>query len=444
MITVYLEVVGSEVIYGDINEFPGCISFKAINYEKLTYMLSERNIKISEDIEDDLQNFFEANDLTVEQFEIKHWVSNRSFGEIIDMYISGEIVKPVMQRAFVWDSLKSSRLIESIVMGLPIPPLFLLEVEKNMYEIIDGFQRITTLVNYMEGHPWNFDIKNSDVRQRNSRASKLSSSVIPSIRNLTFEQLDHNTKKILKRSTIPLIEFSQISPHNFEAKYLIFERINTGSEKLNSMQIRKSLAFGKLIETLYLEVDNLSEYNKLYTSYGIKKDINYENYLRTFVMREIYLGKFQPSKYKIKNILTEYCELNKNTVIDSCFKKNFRKAIDIAWDVFNGDSKSIFRRVDVFSYENYSKDEKNKALKGSLNTSILESFLGALITALEEDIPLKSSRDLYDSYLETLYNIGYDSLMGERDNPFTTNTGARASIFSRFEIFSKVVSANDI
>ena len=65
--------------------------------------------------------FDETNDVE-NKFTIKRWVSNRSIGELIDMFDSGEIIKPTMQRNLVWDSIKCSRLIESVLMGLPIPP----------------------------------------------------------------------------------------------------------------------------------------------------------------------------------------------------------------------------------------------------------------------------------------------------------------------------------
>ncbi|EGQ3301483.1 DUF262 domain-containing protein, partial [Staphylococcus pseudintermedius] len=178
----------------------------------------------------------------LEEFEIKHWVSNRSFGELIEMYEEDEITIPIMQRNFVWDSVKCSRLIESIILGLPIPPLFLIEVDSNKYEVIDGLQRITAISNFVKKRPWNY----SKDRETTSKGkAKLSKLVDESIAGKSFDQLNENFQRKIKRSTIPLIEFKQLTPDNYNSKYLIFERINTGSQKLNSMQIRKSLASGE-------------------------------------------------------------------------------------------------------------------------------------------------------------------------------------------------------
>lgn len=74
----------------------------------------------------------------------------------------------------------------------------------------------------------------------------------------SFDQLEPEYQRIIKRSTIPLIEFRQIGPNDYSSKYLIFERINTGSVKLNSMQIRKSLAY---MSIKFMARKDAKEYN---------------------------------------------------------------------------------------------------------------------------------------------------------------------------------------
>ena len=151
MLKIYYYVENNEIVSlntEQINE--KYIAIDVINEDDFMEKLSSNNIIVSEDINENIREIFESVNLDISKatkkdedinFNIKHWVSNRSFGELIDMYENKEILIPDMQRAFVWDSFRSSRLIESIIMGLPIPPLFLLEVDKNVYEIIDGYQR---------------------------------------------------------------------------------------------------------------------------------------------------------------------------------------------------------------------------------------------------------------------------------------------------------------
>ena len=118
---------------------------EAENFDNAISEFCKENYELNDEQKEELEEIFSDDESTAEYanedlnegFKIKHWVSNRSFGELIDMYENKEIKIPEMQREFVWNSIKSSRLIESIVLGLPIPPLFLLEVNDNEYEIID-------------------------------------------------------------------------------------------------------------------------------------------------------------------------------------------------------------------------------------------------------------------------------------------------------------------
>ncbi len=93
-----------------------------------------------------------------------------------------------------------------------------MEISDNRYEVIDGVQRLSTLVNYIGGKPWNGGEKGG--------AAKLSKKVATEIRGKAFNDLPSEFKRKIKRSTVPLIEFSQSKPGNHDSKYLIFERLS--------------------------------------------------------------------------------------------------------------------------------------------------------------------------------------------------------------------------
>ncbi|MGH8605563.1 MAG: DUF262 domain-containing protein, partial [Gammaproteobacteria bacterium] len=72
-----------------------------------------------------------------------------SFNELADMYENGElIIQPEYQRLFRWTPGAQSRFIETLILELPIPPIFLMETEENIYELIDGLQRISSYLNF--------------------------------------------------------------------------------------------------------------------------------------------------------------------------------------------------------------------------------------------------------------------------------------------------------
>lgn len=415
---LYLYVENKKII--DVNTEEVSENFKEYNINSIDDLYKQLNLSdISEDIEEKLRELLsneEDKNITT-SYDIKHWVSNRSFGELIDMYESQEITKPEMQREFIWDSLKSSRLIESIILGLPIPPLFLLEIGKNKYEIIDGYQRLITLVNYVTGKPW-YD----NQKKVKKLASKLSSKLLlHEIRGKTFQDLPEELKRTIKRSTIPLIEFRQIVPENHNSKYLIFERINTGSEKLNLMQIRKSLAYGVFIKSLYKYAQQNEKFLNLFSANAIKKDEHVEAFLRVKVMSEIYYKKYSPSISGMKYILNEYCENHKNIEIEEDFYISFCKGIDFCYNFFKNDVKKMFRRI----------NNENKSI-GNLNISILEAFLGVLSTKNIENLDQKKLFNNYTSKMKQIFNY-------EQENPFSVSTGTIDSIKQRFEIFETII-----
>ncbi|EGQ1651851.1 DUF262 domain-containing protein [Staphylococcus pseudintermedius] len=362
----------------------------------------------------------------LEEFEIKHWVSNRSFGELIEMYEEDEITIPIMQRNFVWDSVKCSRLIESIILGLPIPPLFLIEVDSNKYEVIDGLQRITAISNFVKKRPWNY----SKDRETTSKGkAKLSKLVDESIAGKSFDQLNENFQRKIKRSTIPLIEFKQLTPDNYNSKYLIFERINTGSQKLNSMQIRKSLASGEFMIDLYKKCEENDLLKSIFTKTALKKDLHVEAYLRTYVFNKLVNDEFKTRNHGIKNILNDYCENHRKTKIESEFDDKFKKSLELLFNNFNIFIDKPFRRVNI------NKDNGRFEYVGNLSVTIMESLLAALINNIENNINIDKLKYFYEQELSKYFSE--KSLLGE--NPFSTSTGKLDSIRDRFRILNELV-----
>lgn len=402
---------------------------KEFNNQEDFYKYLHENTYTFDDslIDEVVKSVFNDEDATdnLSSYKIKHWVSNRSFGELIDMYNNDEIIVPNMQRNFVWDSLKCSRLIESIILGLPIPPLFLLEISDNKYELIDGFQRLTTLANYVGGKQWNYD---KNITEKVIPA-KLSSKVANEISKKTFRNLDSEYQMKLRRSTIPLIEFKQLNPENYDSKYLIFERINTGSVKLNPMQIRKSLSYGNFIESLYNGANNIASLNDIYSVTNIKKDNHVEAILRTLCFYSyIYEEEFTPKSNGIKSILNEYCEYRKNEEIAENEFILVENALSILTDTFSSDE--IFKRVEVSA-------EDEVYFTGNLNTSIFESLMGAVMRYINKGLAIDKEA-LCENYKEKMIEIS-DTHDKSGNNPFSISTGSLESIRKRFEICDQIV-----
>lgn len=84
-------------------------------------------------------------------YKIKSWGADLSFRELVSMYDEGELVKPEIQRKYVWDKVEASRFIDSILLGLPVPSIFLAKDENENKIIVDGYQRIMTVYDFING-----------------------------------------------------------------------------------------------------------------------------------------------------------------------------------------------------------------------------------------------------------------------------------------------------
>ena len=210
--------------------------------------------------------------------------------------------------------------------------------------------------------------------------------------------------------------------------FLIFERINTGSEKLNQMQIRKSLAHGKFISHLYIDANNCIELRALFSGHALKKDQHVEAYLRTIALSSIFYDGKVILRSGINNILNDFCEEQRQNEIPSDYIESFSKAINFASMIFEN-STNMFRRVE--------KDENgNLMFSGNLNIAILESMLGVII---QRKLYLKTIdfQKTKKKYMYIMYETLEDGRSKKVENPFSTSTGTEKAIKSRFAICEK-------
>ena len=94
-----------------------------------------------------LENLIENVDSQIIQIRTKSL--DVSFNELYDMYKDGELtIAPDYQRLFRWEEEKQSRFVESLILEMPVPPIFVIETQDGVYELIDGLQRISKLSSF--------------------------------------------------------------------------------------------------------------------------------------------------------------------------------------------------------------------------------------------------------------------------------------------------------
>ena len=156
-----------------------------------------------------------------------------SFGELISLHEEKElIISPDYQRLFRWSDQQQSRLIESILVGLPIPPIFVVENQDGALELVDGLQRISTILRFLNpDSPANLS----------QEVLKLEGcDIIDQVNGLTFPELPVNLRLHIKRSSVRMVMIRRQS--SYQLRYEMFKRLNTGGTLLSTQEIRNCSA----------------------------------------------------------------------------------------------------------------------------------------------------------------------------------------------------------
>lgn len=146
---------------------------------------------------------------------------------------SGDIEIPEFQRSHVWQVTKASKLIESFLLGLPVPQVFLyLEPETKKLLVVDGQQRLRAINAFLKGV----------YKSREFRLSGLTSEW----NGRTFDELGEPDKRRFKNATLRSTIFEQVDPKDNTSIFEVFERLNTGGMSLTAQEVRNAVIGGEL------------------------------------------------------------------------------------------------------------------------------------------------------------------------------------------------------
>src|SRR5262249_35129771 len=146
-----------------------------------------------------------------------------SFNELADMHAAGElIIDPDFQRMFRWPEGSQARFIESLILELPIPPIFLIEREDRVYELIDGLQRISSYLHFRDQLVID-GVKLGPLVLQDC-------DIVKELNGLTYADLPRSLDIKLKRSYIRAEILRKESDPRL--RYYMFKRLNTGGEML--------------------------------------------------------------------------------------------------------------------------------------------------------------------------------------------------------------------
>lgn len=184
--------------------------------------MSEWDVDLTEDFDEDVETKI---------YQITSYPADLTLKGYLDKVKAEQIVIPEFQRRYVWDQKRASKLIESFLLGLPVPGVFLYKIRSsNKLSIIDGQQRILSSVRFFQNR---FEEKTFRLI-----------GVMPKWEGKTYDELDEPDKLLLDDTVLRATIVQQLDPADDSSVYHIFERLNTGGMNLNPMEIRRSVYQG--------------------------------------------------------------------------------------------------------------------------------------------------------------------------------------------------------
>lgn len=223
-----------------------------------------------------------------------------SFNELVDMYENEElIIHPEYQRLFRWSEEKRSALIESLILEMPIPPIFVIEREEGEYELIDGLQRISSYLHF-RGSLVQDEEKVSPLRL-------VGCDIVDELNGLTYEDLPKPLQIRLKRNFIRVEILRKESDGRL--RYYMFKRLNTGGERLSDQEIR-NCTIRLLDETFNAFIIELSGNADFRTCIEVLSDEKFkEKYDQELVLRFFAFKNGRDNyKHDVGSFMTDYME----------------------------------------------------------------------------------------------------------------------------------------
>jgi hypothetical protein len=323
----------------------------------------------------------EEKEADVEAYEITSYPSDMTLDEYVNKWNKEQLVIPQFQRNYVWDQIKASKLIESFLLGLPVPNIFLnRNKETGKLFIVDGLQRIYSIVKFFKGDKDFNKLKN----------------VLPKWDGKTYETLNEEDKYKLSDSILRAIIIQPLDPDDNISIFKIFERLHIESVALNPMEIRKCVYSGEFMSLLE-ELNTLEEWRSLLGQDKLDLRLrDLELVLRCLALKENWQNYKKPMKAFLNDYMANAKKFDAESMlkIEKLFKETCKKLCSL--------NKNSFY------------------LNGRLNYAVLDSvFYGV-------------SQNIEKSNLESCYDILICNT--EYQNCVKQNTSDAAILKKRFQL----------
>jgi len=203
-----------------------------------------------------------------------------SIGELVGMYEKDEIIlRPEYQRYFRWTHEQKSKLIESVLIGLPLPSFFMAQDENGSWEVVDGMQRLSTILDFIGA------FKDENKKQGNyERFDKLANDLfyLDGFADKGWDDFSRRIQLDVKRTKVQLTIL--LRETNLDAKFELFQRLNSGGTSISGQELRNAIMAGESPQMLAW-FEELAEYKDFVEVVGLSDKDKSTRYDMELVLR---------------------------------------------------------------------------------------------------------------------------------------------------------------
>lgn len=258
-----------------------------------------------------------------------------SFGELMSMYQQNEvIIHPAFQRYFRWDEYQMTRFIESIILGIPIPAIFVATNGDGEWEVVDGLQRLSTVFSFvgiLKDGDKGLDKKNDWQLMEGDR--------VIGLEGYTYRDLPQKFKYALKRAVcrVEILKWNS----SYDMRYELFNRLNTGGTPLSPQEIRNCI-FRDISSDFNDFLFELSENEDFISALSLSVEQRESLYDQELILRFMSLYDARKIKTSVSQYMTKFMEnalKNKNFDYD-----RYRILFNRLFAILKTIGPSVFRR----------------------------------------------------------------------------------------------------
>ncbi|AJE22736.1 Hypothetical protein Achr_33290 [Azotobacter chroococcum NCIMB 8003] len=294
-----------------------------------------------------------------------------SYGELASMFEKEELViNPEYQRLFRWSEHQITGFIESLLLGFPVPAIFVAETEDGVWELVDGLQRVSSVFGFMKVKRFRDNALAAPNAPERLGFSSKKGSRLPLLEGFTFEELSMRSKLTLKRTYCRVEVIRVGSAANM--KYEVFERLNTGGSQLEPQEIRNAI-FRAVNPDFVAFTDQLTECRDFQDSLILSEYQKQSMYDKGLVFRFLTLkNNYKNFDHDVEPFITSY----------------IKSAISGEADFDKSKEENIFYRTfklisNAFG-ENAFKHEKTGTPKGAFSVYVFDAISIGIATNIDE------------------------------------------------------------